>query len=74
MHPPITMELRPIEQGQVAHRQLQGLPALYHVRLKHQGRTLAVLQGQSEQEAHKRAQRLAESLSLDDGSVTIESA
>lgn len=60
--------------GQVLHRALHNLPPLYHVRLKHQGRTLAVLQGQSEQEAQKRAQRLAESLSLEDGSVTIESA
>lgn len=54
--------LKPIERGIEAHRQLQGLPPLYHVRLKHQGRTLAVLSGKSEQEAHQRAERLAEAL------------
>ena len=68
------MDLRPIEQGQVAYRQLRGLPPLYHVRLKHHDRTLAVLSGNSEQEAHQRAQRLAEGLSLEGGSVTIEQA
>lgn len=69
-----TMDLRPIEHGQVAYRQLQGLSPLYHVRLKHRDRTLAVLSGSSEQEAHQRAQRLAVSLSLECGSVTIEQA
>lgn len=54
--------LRPIEQGHVAYRRLRGLPELYHVRLKYQGRTLAVLQGASEQEAYARAERLAGAL------------
>lgn len=65
------MDLRPIERGQVAYRALRGLPVLFHTRLKHQGRTLAVLQGFTEQEARQRAQRLAENLSLDGGSFTI---
>ncbi|HAR05105.1 MAG TPA: hypothetical protein DCR72_05915 [Pseudomonas sp.] len=63
--------LRPIEQGIAAHRALQGLPPLYHVRLKHQGRTLAILSGDSEQEARQRAQRLADALLPTDEGVTI---
>ncbi|WP_349618535.1 hypothetical protein [Azotobacter salinestris] len=54
--------LRPIERGIDAHRRLQGLPLLFHVRLKHQGRTLAILSGDSEQEARERAKRLAYAL------------
>jgi hypothetical protein len=65
------MDLLPVERGVVAYRALRGLPVLFHTRLKHQGRTLAVLQGCTEQEAHQRAQRLAEGLSLDSGSFTI---
>lgn len=66
--------LRPIERGIEAHRQLQGLPPLYHVRLKHKGRTLAILSGKSEQEAHQRAERLAVVLLSDREGVTIEQA
>jgi hypothetical protein len=68
------MDLLPVERGQVAYRALRGLPELFHTRLKHQGRTLAVLQGRTEQEAYQRAQRLAEGLSLEDRHVTIEAA
>jgi len=66
--------LRPIERGMDAHRRLQGLPPLFHVRLKHQGRTLAVLSGDSEQEAHQRAQRLACALFPSEDAVTYEPA
>lgn len=66
--------LRPIERGIEAHRQLQGLPPLYHVRLKHQGRTLAILSGNSEGEAYQRAERLAVVLLSDREGVTIEQA
>jgi len=66
--------LRPIEQGIAAHRALQGMPPLYHVRLKHQGRTLAILSGDTEQEAHQRAQRLASALFSPDEVLTYESA
>lgn len=66
--------LRPIERGMDAHRRLQGLPPLYHVRLKHRGRTLAVLSGDSEQEAHQRAQRLASALFSVDEVLTYEPA
>lgn len=65
------MDLLPVERGLVAYRALRGLPVLFHARLKYQGRTLAVLQGRTEQEAHQRAQRLAEGLSLNGGSVAI---
>lgn len=57
-----------------AHRRLQGLPLLFHVRLKHQGRTLAILSGDSEQEARERAQRLACALFPADEVLTIEQA
>jgi hypothetical protein len=66
--------LIPIEQGQVAYRQMRGLPELYHVRLKHQGRTLAVLQGSSEQEAYDRAKRLADVLLCGADGVDIQPA
>jgi hypothetical protein len=68
------MELRPIEVGQVIYRQMRGLPVLFHARLKHHGRTLAVLTGKSQEEAEQRAQRLVDTLTLDPGSVTIEQA
>ncbi|WGK61480.1 hypothetical protein QAO71_15755 [Halopseudomonas sp. SMJS2] len=66
--------LRPIERGIEAYRQLQGLPPLYHVRLKHQGRTLAVLSGKSEIEAYRRAERLADELLSGREGVRIEPA
>lgn len=66
--------LRPIERGIEAHRAHQGLPPLYHVRLKHQGRTLAILSGDSEQEARQRAQRLADALLPADEGVSIDPA
>jgi hypothetical protein len=66
--------LRPIEQGIAAHRALQGLPPLFHVRLKHQGRTLAILSGDSEQEARQRAQRLADALLPTDEGISIDPA
>ena len=73
-HTAFTMELRPIEVGQVIYRQMRGLPVLFHARLKHHGRTLAVLTGKSQEEAEQRAQRLVDTLTLDPGSVTIEPA
>ena len=72
--PPRLPMLIPIEKGIEAHRKLQGLPPLYHVRLKHQGRTLAVLSGDTEGEAYRRAERLAVVLLSDREGVTIEQA
>lgn len=66
--------LRPIERGEVIHRAMLGLAPKHHVRLKHQGRTLAVLQGDTEQEAQERAQRLAVALFSSGETVTIEAA
>ena len=66
--------LIPIEKGMEAYRKLQGLPPLYHVRLKHQGRTLAILSGDTEGEAYQRAERLAVVLLSDREGVTIEQA
>lgn len=65
--------LRPNERGQVIHRSMIGAP-LFHVRLKHQGRTLAVLSGDTHQEAQERAQRLADALLSAEGGWTIERA
>jgi hypothetical protein len=48
----------------MCYRALQGLPPKYHTRLKHEGRLLAVLQGDTHKEAHDRAERLASALSL----------
>lgn len=66
--------LRPIEQGVEAYRHQLGLPPLFHVRLKHRGRTLAILSGESEQEANQRAQRLASALFPADEVLTYEPA
>lgn len=66
--------LKPIERGIEAHRQLLGLAPLYHVRLKHHGRTLAVLSGKSEIEACRRAERLADELLSGREEVRIEPA
>ena len=66
--------LKPIERGIVEHRKLYDLPPLYHVRLKHQGRTLAILSGDTEGEAYQRAERLAVVLLSDREGVTIEQA
>lgn len=66
--------LRPIERGQVLYRQAHGLPDLYHVRLKQRGRTLAVLSGDTLQEAHDRAERLVAVLIPDRNGVAIEPA
>lgn len=52
----------------------QKLPPQYHCRLKHRGRTLAVLSGDTMQEAHDRAERLADVLIPDRKSVAIEQA
>ncbi|RRV59812.1 hypothetical protein EGJ08_11170 [Stutzerimonas stutzeri] len=65
--------LRPIETGQVLHRAMLGLPPKYHSRLKQGGRTLAILQGDTQQEADDRAQRLADVL-IPDGTGVIEQA
>jgi len=65
--------LRPIERGHVLHRAMIGNP-LFHVRLKHQSRTLAVLSGDSDEEARQRAQRLAETLFPRGEGITIEAA
>lgn len=66
--------LQPIERGQMAYRQMRGLPPLFHCRLKHQGRTLAVLSGDTMQEAHDRAERLVDVLIPDRQGVAIEPA
>jgi len=50
-----------------------GLPPKYHSRLKQGGRTLAILQGDTQQEADDRAQRLADVL-IPDGTGVIEQA
>lgn len=67
------MSLRPIERGQVFHRAMIGKP-LFHVRLKHNARTLAVLSADSQEEAQQRAQRLADALLPKAMGVTIEPA
>lgn len=72
--PPRLPMLRPIERGEVIHRAMLGLAPKHHVRLKHQGRTLAILQGDTEQEAAERAQRLADALFPIGAPVTIEAA
>lgn len=66
--------LRPIEKGQVAYRHAQGLPSKYHARLKLKGRTLAILQGDTQQEANERAERLVEVLIPCQQGITIEPA
>lgn len=71
---PFLPMLRPIERGEVIHRAMLGLAPKHHVRLKHQGRTLAILSGDSEQEALERAQRLADALFPAGECVTYESA
>jgi len=63
-----------LETGPRLHRAAQGLPEKFHVRLKQQGRTLVVLQGDTEQEAHERAQRLADALFSNQSGWTIEPA
>lgn len=66
--------LQPIEKGQVAYRHMQGLPPKYHSRLKHSGRTLCTLQGDTQAEANARAWRLADALLPGDPGVTVEVA
>lgn len=66
--------LVPIERGQVIHRALLGLPPKYHSRLKQGGRTLSILQGDTQDEADERAWRLAHALLPNDPSVTVEHA
>ncbi|WP_397450859.1 hypothetical protein [Pseudomonas sp. NA-150] len=68
----LSARYRPIELGELFYRALRGLPPKYHVRLKQDGRTLAVLQGDSEQEARDRAQRLADTLYPTGKGVVIE--
>jgi hypothetical protein len=68
------MTLMHVEQGQAIYRAMNGLAPKYHVRLKHQGRTLSILQGDSEQEAHDRAERIAGVLFPDGDGVIIEPA
>lgn len=63
-----------MERGPRMYRAAQGLPEKFHVRLKQQGRTLVVLQGNTEQEAHDRARRLADALFSNQGGWSIESA
>jgi len=72
--PPRLPMLRPIERGEMIHRAMLGLAPKHHVRLKHQGRTLAILSGDSEQEARQRAQRLASALFPPDEVLTYEPA
>ncbi len=52
----------------------KGFAPKYHPRLKHEGRTLAVLQGDSLGSAFSRAERLSEALLLNRSSVSIEDA
>lgn len=66
------MDLIPIERGQQIYRERRGLPPKYHARLKHKGRTLVVLQGDTEEEVQERAKRLIEALLLEE--VTLEQA
>lgn len=63
-----------ITQAQQLYRCHKGLPPKYHARLKQDGRTLAVLQGDTQEEATSRAERLAEALFLNRSSVSIEDA
>ncbi len=63
-----------MERGPRLHRAAQGLPPKYFVRLKHQGRTLANLSGDTAEEAQERALRLAETLFTDQGGWRIEPA
>lgn len=66
--------LRPIEKGQVAYWQEHGLPPKYYARLKLKGRTLAILQGDTQQDANDRAERLVGVLIPDRQGVVIEPA
>ncbi|RRW39462.1 hypothetical protein EGJ52_24615 [Pseudomonas luteola] len=68
------MDLIPIERGQQIYRERRGLPPKYHARLKHKGKTLVILQGDSEQEVQERAQRLIDVLFSCEEDVTIEHA
>ena len=52
---------------------MQRITPLFHVRLKHEGVTLAVLSGASEDQAKQRAQRLAAVL-VPGQSLSIEQA
>lgn len=54
--------LSPMEPALICLRALRGLPPKYHARLKHENRTLAVLQGDTQDEARSRAERLADAL------------
>jgi len=66
------MNLKPVEKGQMLYREQRGLPPKYHARLIHKGRTLAILQADSQGEAELRASRIADALSL--SGATIEAA
>lgn len=68
------MTLIEMERGPRLHRAAQGLPPKHFVRLKHQGRTLANLSGDTAEEAQERALRLAETLFRDQGGWRIEPA
>lgn len=63
-----------MERGPRLHRAAQGLPPKHFARLKQRDRTLAVLSGDTEEEAQQRAQRLAETLFRDQGGWRIEPA
>lgn len=52
----------------------KGCAPKYHARLKHDGRTLAVLQGDTRENAFSRAESLTEALLLNRSSVSIEDA
>ncbi|TXH92769.1 MAG: hypothetical protein E6Q72_08705 [Pseudomonas sp.] len=66
--------LRPIEKGHMTYRSMRGLPTKYHARLKVYGRTLAILQGDTQEEANERAGRLAAYLLAECAGVTIQPA
>ena len=74
MPPDCAMYLSHIEPGQVLYRSLKGMPPKFHARLKHNNRTLSVLQGDSEKEAGERAKRLADVLYPSGEGITIEPA
>jgi len=50
---------------------MRGLPLKYHARLKFCGRTLAILQGDTQEEANERAERLVAVLLADRQGVEI---
>ncbi|PNF71519.1 hypothetical protein CXK96_16915 [Stutzerimonas stutzeri] len=67
-------KLNTVDRAQRPYRCHRGLPPKFHARLKHEGRTLAVLQGDTPEEAMGRAEQLVEAFSLNRSAVSIEDA